>query len=82
VFYEYNTIGKPVEGYTYVMEILRTLCHKYSALFVSDFHPASWNPAWSVATILTGLLSFMCNYIHILPSEIKNAMTHFCEWYD
>jgi len=26
---------------------------------MSDFHPASWNPAWSVATILTGLLSFM-----------------------
>ncbi|KJA13524.1 hypothetical protein HYPSUDRAFT_119175, partial [Hypholoma sublateritium FD-334 SS-4] len=26
---------------------------------MSDFHPRSWNPAWSVATILTGLLSFM-----------------------
>ncbi|KAL3244222.1 hypothetical protein MRX96_018849 [Rhipicephalus microplus] len=26
---------------------------------ISDFHPDSWNPAWSVATILTGLLSFM-----------------------
>jgi len=26
---------------------------------MSDYHPASWNPAWSVATILTGLLSFM-----------------------
>jgi len=26
---------------------------------MSDFHPGSWNPAWSVATILTGLLSFM-----------------------
>ncbi|TIC06875.1 UBC-like protein [Wallemia mellicola] len=24
----------------------------------SSFHPASWNPAWSVASILTGLLSF------------------------
>ncbi|KAI8849753.1 ubiquitin-conjugating enzyme/RWD-like protein [Chytridium lagenaria] len=28
-------------------------------LSMSDYHPASWNPAWSVATILTGLLSFM-----------------------
>ncbi|KAJ3128297.1 Ubiquitin-conjugating enzyme E2 6 [Physocladia obscura] len=28
-------------------------------LSMSDFHPATWNPAWSVATILTGLLSFM-----------------------
>jgi len=26
---------------------------------MSDFHPGSWNPAWSVATILTGILSFM-----------------------
>ncbi|GMM35624.1 E2 ubiquitin-conjugating protein [Saccharomycopsis crataegensis] len=28
-------------------------------LSMSDFHPDTWNPAWSVATILTGLLSFM-----------------------
>jgi ubiquitin-conjugating enzyme E2 J2 len=28
-------------------------------LSMSDYHPDSWNPAWSVATILTGLLSFM-----------------------
>lgn len=27
--------------------------------FSSDFHPDTWNPAWSVGTILTGLLSFM-----------------------
>ncbi|KAI0698350.1 UBC-like protein [Cytidiella melzeri] len=26
---------------------------------MSDFHPGTWNPAWSVATICTGLLSFM-----------------------
>lgn len=26
---------------------------------MSDFHPSSWNPSWSVATILNGLLSFM-----------------------
>jgi ubiquitin-conjugating enzyme E2 J2 len=26
---------------------------------MSDFHPAHWNPSWSVATILNGLLSFM-----------------------
>jgi len=30
-------------------------------LSMSDFHPSSWNPAWSVATILNGLLSFMCS---------------------
>ncbi|RKP05472.1 ubiquitin-conjugating enzyme/RWD-like protein, partial [Thamnocephalis sphaerospora] len=28
-------------------------------LSMSDFHPAHWNPSWSVATILNGLLSFM-----------------------
>ncbi|SHO77409.1 Similar to S.cerevisiae protein UBC6 (Ubiquitin-conjugating enzyme involved in ERAD) [Malassezia sympodialis ATCC 42132] len=27
---------------------------------MSDYHPGSWNPAWSVASILIGLLSFMC----------------------
>jgi len=26
---------------------------------MTSFHPSTWNPAWSVATILTGLLSFM-----------------------
>ena len=26
---------------------------------MSDFHKGSWNPAWSIETILTGLLSFM-----------------------
>jgi hypothetical protein len=26
---------------------------------MSDFHPETWNPSWSVASILTGLLSFM-----------------------
>lgn len=28
-------------------------------LSISDYHPNTWNPAWSVSTILTGLLSFM-----------------------
>eukprot|EP00055_Hartaetosiga_balthica_P009267 m.36496 g.36496 ORF g.36496 m.36496 type:complete len:225 (-) comp6677_c0_seq1:291-965(-) len=28
-------------------------------LSMSDFHPDSWNPAWSVESILKGLLSFM-----------------------
>ncbi|CAE7255537.1 ube2j2, partial [Symbiodinium pilosum] len=27
-------------------------------LSMTDFHPESWNPAWSVDTILTGLLSY------------------------
>jgi ubiquitin-conjugating enzyme E2 J2 len=28
-------------------------------LSISDFHPKSFNPAWSVSTILIGLMSFM-----------------------
>lgn len=28
-------------------------------LSMTDYHPESWNPMWSVSTILTGLLSFM-----------------------
>ncbi|EGB10936.1 hypothetical protein AURANDRAFT_22552, partial [Aureococcus anophagefferens] len=26
---------------------------------MSDYHPESWNPSWSVSTILKGVLSFM-----------------------
>lgn len=33
--------------------------HTRLCLSISDFHPDTWNPAWSVSTILTGLLSFM-----------------------
>jgi ubiquitin-conjugating enzyme E2 J2 len=33
--------------------------NKRLCLSISDFHPDTWNPAWSIATILTGLLSFM-----------------------
>ncbi|KAK9814441.1 hypothetical protein WJX72_005955 [[Myrmecia] bisecta] len=28
-------------------------------LSMSDFHPESWSPLWTVASVLTGLLSFM-----------------------
>eukprot|EP00931_Biecheleriopsis_adriatica_P042331 TRINITY_DN24123_c0_g1_i1.p1 TRINITY_DN24123_c0_g1~~TRINITY_DN24123_c0_g1_i1.p1 ORF type:complete len:623 (-),score=79.12 TRINITY_DN24123_c0_g1_i1:87-1907(-) len=35
------------------LETGRKLC-----LSMTDFHPESWNPAWSVETILVGLLSF------------------------
>ncbi len=31
-------------------------------LSISDFHPETWNPMWSVSSILAGLLAFMmCN---------------------
>eukprot|EP01127_Copromyxa_protea_P019199 TRINITY_DN616_c0_g1_i2.p1 TRINITY_DN616_c0_g1~~TRINITY_DN616_c0_g1_i2.p1 ORF type:complete len:284 (-),score=48.67 TRINITY_DN616_c0_g1_i2:105-956(-) len=28
-------------------------------LSISDFHPETWNPMWTISAILTGLLSFM-----------------------
>lgn len=37
----------------------RFACNSRLCLSMSDYHPDTWNPAWSVATILTGLLSFM-----------------------
>lgn len=37
----------------------RFACNTRLCLLMSDYHPDTWNPAWSVATILTGLLSFM-----------------------
>ncbi|CAL8468588.1 g8128 [Coccomyxa elongata] len=37
-------------------------------LSMSDFHPESWNPMWSVGTILNGLLSFMNEAAHTTGS--------------
>lgn len=41
----------------------RRLC-----LSISDYHPDEWNPAWSVSSILTGLLSFMLESSRALGS--------------
>lgn len=45
----------------HIIEIIlfRFKTHMRLCLSMSDFHPDTWNPAWSVSTILTGLLSFM-----------------------
>lgn len=40
-------------------------------LSISDFHPDTWNPAWSVSTILTGLLSFMVHSLKYFDSVIS-----------
>ena len=44
-------------------------------LSISDFHPDTWNPAWSVATILTGLLSFM---VSAAGKSVCVCMAHKC----
>ncbi|RDB23895.1 Ubiquitin-conjugating enzyme E2 6 [Hypsizygus marmoreus] len=42
---------------------------------MSDFHPGTWNPAWSVATILTGLLSFMLSD-EMTTGSVTSAEAH------
>ena len=37
----------------------RFKCNTRLCLSMSDFHPETWNPMWSVSTILIGLQSFM-----------------------
>lgn len=39
-------------------------------LSMSDFHPDTWNPAWSVESILKGLLSFMVG-VGVVDSRIQ-----------
>lgn len=39
-------------------------------LSMSDFHPETWNPMWSVSSILTGLYSFM---VRAIEREIYGA---------
>jgi ubiquitin-conjugating enzyme E2 J2 len=46
----------------------RRLC-----LSMSDFHPETWNPMWSVSTILTGLYSFMIETSPTLGSVDSTA---------
>uniref|UniRef100_A0A8C1XAC5 Ubiquitin-conjugating enzyme E2 J2 n=1 Tax=Cyprinus carpio TaxID=7962 RepID=A0A8C1XAC5_CYPCA len=46
----------------------RFMCNTRLCLSISDFHPDTWNPAWSVSTILTALLSFMVENIPTLGS--------------
>ena len=42
-------------------------------LSMSDFHPETWNPLWSVSTILMGLYSFMMEETPTQGSVITSA---------
>ncbi|KAK8675757.1 hypothetical protein V6N13_033820 [Hibiscus sabdariffa] len=63
--YYYGKIKFPPEypykppGITMITPNGRFVTQKKICLSMSDFHPESWNPMWSVSSILTGLLSFM-----------------------
>ncbi|CAM9024587.1 unnamed protein product [Wickerhamomyces anomalus] len=48
-------------------------------LSMSDYHPDLWNPAWSVATILTGLLSFMTGDE---DTTVKDSLREFSDLVD
>jgi len=48
-------------------------------LSISDFHPKSFNPAWSVSTILIGLMSFM-NSEEMTAGSIGGTQTER-KWY-
>ncbi|KAA0186306.1 Ubiquitin conjugating enzyme 6 [Fasciolopsis buskii] len=57
----------------------RFACNTRLCLSISDFHPDSWNPAWSVSSILTGLLSFMLENTQTTgsvetPTSVKRAL--------
>jgi ubiquitin-conjugating enzyme E2 J2 len=39
----------------------RFKCNTRLCLSMSDYHPESWNPMWSVATIIQGVQSFMAS---------------------
>ena len=43
-------------------------------LSMSDYHPESWNPSWSVETLLVGLQSFMY--------EENNTAIGSVKWFD
>lgn len=53
----------------------RFKCNVRLCLSISDFHPDTWNPAWSVSTILTGLLSFMLETSPTLGSIETSSYT-------
>ncbi|XP_042048096.1 ubiquitin-conjugating enzyme E2 34-like [Salvia splendens] len=63
--YYYGKIKFPPEypfkppGITMTTPNGRFMTQKKLCLSMSDFHPESWNPMWSVSSILNGLLSFM-----------------------
>lgn len=49
---------------------------KRLCLSMTDFHPESWNPAWSVETILVGLLSFFISDKEEGFGSVKSSKEH------
>jgi ubiquitin-conjugating enzyme E2 J2 len=51
----------------------RFKCNTRLCLSMSDFHPETWNPMWSVSTILIGLQSFMAEE-HATTGSITSTL--------
>jgi ubiquitin-conjugating enzyme E2 J2 len=49
--------------------------HTRLCLSISDFHPESWNPLWSVGTILLGLYTFMLDEQPTYGSIVTSTQT-------
>ena len=52
-------------------EINTRLC-----LSMSDYHPESWNPSWSVETLLVGLQSFMVSITNEKKTKRERAFAN------
>ena len=52
----------------------RFKCNTRLCLSMSDYHPESWNPMWSVATIIQGVQSFMASD-ELTTGGIKSSVT-------
>jgi ubiquitin-conjugating enzyme E2 J2 len=52
----------------------RFKCNTRLCLSMSDYHPESWNPMWSVATIIQGVQSFMASD-ELTTGGIKSPVT-------
>ena len=46
----------------------RFQCNTRLCLSISDFHPESWRPSWTVSAVLIGLASFMVENTHTFGS--------------
>ena len=44
-------------------------CNTRLCLSISDYHPELWKPAWSVSSVLVGLVSFMMENSSTLGSK-------------
>lgn len=43
---------------------------------MTDYHPESWNPAWTVSHILTGLVSFWYEDIYTAGAIYYSGQPH------